>query len=126
MATSGASKGFVDGGYCVTREKNDRTHARVARPYVRDTARTERGAFEEAAVSAAMVALSLAAGFVVGFSVWAVLSLSNWLVSLLWGTFGAKGVEGFAAPWLPLVACTLGGLVIGVWTHFFSKSPCIA
>lgn len=123
MATSGASKSFVDGGYCVTREKNDRTHARVARPYVRDAARTERGAFEEAAVSAAMVALFLAAGFVVGFSVWAVLSLSNWLVSLLWGTFGAKGVEGFAAPWFPLVACTLGGLVIGVWTHFFRGAP---
>ncbi len=113
----------MDGGYCVMREKNDRTHARVARPYVRDAARTERGAFEEAAVSAAMVALSLAAGFVVGFSVWAVLSLSNWLVSLLWGTFGAKGVEGFAAPWFPLVACTLGGLVIGVWTHFFRGAP---
>lgn len=90
---------------------------------MRDAARTERGAFEEAAVSAAMVALSLAAGFVVGFSVWAVLSLSNWLVSLLWGTFGAKGVEGFAAPWFPLVACTLGGLVIGVWTHFFRGAP---
>lgn len=108
------------------REKNDRTHARVARPYVRDAARTERGAFEETAVSAAMVALSLAAGFVVGFSVWAVLSLSNWLVSLLWGTFGAKGGRRLCGTLVSACRMHAGRFGHRRLDAFFSRSPCIA
>ena len=108
------------------REKNDRTHARVARPYVRDAARTERGAFEEAAVSAAMVALSLAAGFcrrVFGMG----------------GAFALKlaGLAAVGHVWRKGGRRLCGTLVSACRMHagrfghrrldaFFSRSPCIA
>lgn len=44
-----------------------------------------------------MLLLSLAMGFVVGLLVWAVLTLSNQLVFLLWDVAGKRTAEGFAA-----------------------------
>ncbi len=102
---------------------NNRPYARDGKPYVRDAGWAGRGPLGEAALSAAMVMLALAAGFAVGFLVWAVLSLGNGLVALLWDALGKRGGEGFATPWFPLVICTLGGLVIGVWTHFLQGAP---
>lgn len=99
-------------------KESNRPYARDGKPYVRDAGWAGRGPLGEAALSAAMVMLALAAGFAVGFLVWAVLSLANGLVALLWDALGKRGGEGFATPWFPLVVCTLGGLVIGVWTHF--------
>lgn len=99
-------------------KESNRPYARDGKPYVRDAGWAGRGPLGEAALSAAMVMLALAAGFAVGFLVWAVLSLANGLVALLWDALGKRGGEGFATLWFPLVVCTLGGLVIGVWTHF--------
>lgn len=104
-------------------KENNRPYARDGKPYVRDAGWAGRGPLGEAALSAAMVMLALAAGFAVGFLVWAVLSLANGLVALLWDALGKRGGEGFATPWFPLVVCTLGGLVIGVWTHFLQGAP---
>lgn len=104
-------------------KENNRPYARDGKPYVRDAGWAGRGPLGGAALSAAMVMLALAAGFAVGFLVWAVLSLANGLVALLWDALGKRGGEGFATPWFPLVVCTLGGLVIGVWTHFLQGAP---
>ena len=104
-------------------KESNRPYARDGKPYVRDAGWAGRGPLGEAALSAAMVMLALAAGFAVGFLVWAVLSLANGLVALLWDALGKRGGEGFATPWFPLVVCTLGGLVIGVWTHFPQGAP---
>lgn len=104
-------------------KESNRPYARDGKPYVRDAGWAGRGPLGEAALSAAMVMLALAAGFAVGFLVWAVLSLANGLVALLWDALGKRGGEGFAMPWFPLVVCTLGGLVIGVWTHFPQGAP---
>ena len=65
-----------------------------------------------ATASVGMVLLALAVGFVIGFAVFCVMNLSTWLTELLWkGAGGALGV-----PWFSLAVCTIGGLLIGLWT----------
>lgn len=83
-----------------------------ARPYIRDAGRRPEGAVDVATVTIGMVALALAVGFVIGFAVYCVMNLSIWLTSLLWnGVGGTLGV-----PWFSLLACTVGGALIGLWT----------
>ncbi len=82
------------------------------RPYVGDAGRAPQGAIDVATVTIGMVALALAVGFVVGFAVFCVMNLSTWLTELLWnGAGGALNVPVF-----PLIVCTLGGAIIGIWT----------
>jgi hypothetical protein len=58
------------------------------------------------------VVLALAMGFVIGFAVFAIMNLSTFCTGLLWDKLG--GVVGI--PIFPLIVCTLGGAVIGLWT----------
>lgn len=85
-----------------------------SRPYVRDVLRGEMGTADVIATMSGMMVLALAAGFVIGFAVYLLMNLSTWLTSLVWEGYlsGAVGVG-----WFPLVVCTVGGLIIGVWTH---------
>ena len=81
------------------------------RPYVRSAAADPR-ALDAPFVRFGMVALSLAVGFAVGVAVFLLVNASGWLTSLVWnGLGGALGVS-----WFPLATCTVGGLVIGLWT----------
>ena len=86
---------------------------RAQRPYVGDSGRKLDGPVDAATVGIGFVVLALATGFVIGFAVFAVMDLSILLTSLLW-----DGAGGSAGAWFPLVACTLGGLIIGLWTWF--------
>lgn len=64
-------------------------------------------------------ALSLALGAGVGFAIWALLSAAYWLCDLVWtGVGGAVDL-----PLFPLIACTLGGLAIGLWNARFDSAP---
>ena len=84
------------------------------RPLVREAGRRFEGPADVATVTIGMVALALATGFIVGFLVFSLMNVSTWLTSLLWdGLGGACDV-----PWFSLAVCTLGGIVIGLWTHF--------
>lgn len=83
------------------------------RPYVRDAAgEGASGRFGAPATIALMVALALFVGFVVGLTVYLIMRLSGWLTALIWeGLGGRLGLAVF-----PLLACTVGGIVIGAWT----------
>ena len=84
------------------------------RPLVREAGRRFEGPADVATVTIGMVALALATGFIVGFLVFSLMNVSTWLTSLLWdGLGGACDV-----PWFSLAVCTLGGIVIGLWTYF--------
>ncbi|MBR0405085.1 MAG: chloride channel protein [Eggerthellaceae bacterium] len=84
---------------------------RQKRPDIRSAASNPH-ALDTPAVRFGMVALALAVGFVVGLVVFLLLNASGWLTSLVWdGLGGTLGV-----PWFPLATCTIGGLIIGVWT----------
>ena len=92
-----------------------------SKPYVGDYGAPIEGAGRVAAASLSMVVLACLVGFVVGVVVWGALSLSNLLVQLLWHDLPAA--LPFDAPWLPLIVCPLGGLVIGLWTRAFHNAP---
>ncbi len=82
------------------------------RPYIREEGYEFEGSVGAVSVTIGMVLLALAVGFVIGFAVFCLMNLSTWLTALLWK--GAGGALG--AAWFPLAACTLGGVIIGVWT----------
>ncbi|MDO4806733.1 MAG: chloride channel protein [Coriobacteriales bacterium] len=85
-----------------------------ARTYVGDVIpRDGMGASGKATMTLGFVLLSLAVGFVIGFAVFLVMNLSTWLTNLLWTGLGGR----IGVWWFPLVTCTIGGAVIGVWTH---------
>lgn len=75
------------------------------RPYVRD----EMGGRVTASQSIGFVLLALLTGFVIGFAIYLVMNLSTWLTELLW-----SHSDGFFL--FPLAVCTLGGVIIGLWT----------
>lgn len=82
------------------------------RPYIRDVGRSFEGPADAATVTIGFVLLALIVGFIIGFAVFCLMNVSTWLTELLWdGAGGALNV-----PWFSLVVCTLGGLIIGVWT----------
>ena len=82
------------------------------RPYIRDVGRTPQSSLDTAATRAGMVLLALAVGFVIGFAVFCVMNLSTWLTTLVWDGVGGT----LSVPWFSLAVCTLGGLLIGIWT----------
>lgn len=92
-----------------------------SKPYVGDYGAPIEGTGRVAAASLSMVVLACLVGFVVGVVVWGALSLSNLLIRLLWHDLPAA--LPFDAPWLPLVLCPLGGLIIGMWTRAFRNAP---
>ena len=96
---------------------------RDTRPYVADAGRKPEGAVDAAAVTIGMVVLALIVGFIIGAAVWAVLTLSNLLISLVWNNIGGMHEGAFGSVWFPLAACALGGLVIGIWTRFTHNAP---
>ena len=84
------------------------------RPYVSEAAQFDEPPSTSffATTAIGMVALALATGIIIGFAVLLVMNLSSWLTALLWN--GASGQ--MPTPWFPLVVCTLGGALIGIWT----------
>ena len=97
----------------------------VERPYIRDAWQPLDGPADFATVAAVMIVLALVIGFAVGFLVFLVMNLSMWLSALLWnagglwdmGQTGNAGGTPTGLAWFPLVVCTIGGVIIGVWTH---------
>lgn len=92
-----------------------------SKPYVGDYGAPIEGTGRVAAASLSLVVLACLVGFVVGVVVWGALSLSNLLIQLLWHDLPAA--LPFDAPWLPLVLCPFGGLIIGLWTRAFRNAP---
>ena len=83
---------------------------------------------EKAAASFGMVLLSLVLGALAGLAVCALLRLSAFLTQLLWeGGYeqlsAALSAAGLSSWWLPLAFCTVGGLLIGLWTWRFGGQP---
>ena len=83
---------------------------------------------EKAAASFGMVLFSLVLGAMVGIAVCALLRLSAFLTQLLWedgyGQLSAVlSATGLSSWWLPLAFCTMGGLLIGLWTWRFGGQP---
>ncbi|WP_172623356.1 chloride channel protein [Arabiibacter massiliensis] len=72
------------------------------------------------ALGLGVAAAVLGAG--VGFAIWALLSSAYWLTDIVWT--GARGMLGEPAFSLfPLIACTTGGLFIGLWNARFRSAP---
>lgn len=94
---------------------------KLSKPYVGDYGAPIEGTGRVAAASLSLVVLACLVGFVVGVVVWGALSLSNLLIQLLWHDLPAA--LPFDAPWLPLVLCPFGGLIIGLWTRAFRNAP---
>ena len=94
-----------------------RPRTQQQRPYIRDAGRSFDGPVDVATAGIGMVLLALAVGFAIGFLVFLLMSLVNWLTALLWGVGG----EVAGVPWYSLAVCALGGLVIGLWT-WYSRS----
>lgn len=82
--------------------------------YVGDYGGELRTAREKVAVGLPTILMALAVGFCVGAVVWAALGISSLLVKLLWTDLRSV----FDVVWYPLALCTVGGLVIGLWTKF--------
>ena len=88
--------------------------SKPARPYVGDAVRASNAEGKlpsKPAVAIGFVCLALVVGFLIGFAVYAVMNLSTWLTERLWGFS-----ETFAL--FPLVLCTVGGVLIGLWTYW--------
>ena len=64
--------------------------------------------------------LSAALGALVGFGVWALLSLAYWLIDVVWGTLRTMAGDWFL---YPVVVCALGGVAIGLWNGRFQSAP---
>lgn len=98
------------------RRRKEKSPERVdERPYIMDEGRALNGPVEIVTVAGGMMLLALAVGFVVGFLVFLVMNLSTWLTDLVWGGY-LKGTVEISL--FPLIVCTAGGLVIGLWTFF--------
>lgn len=82
------------------------------RPYIRDVRQWPRSASDAITVTVSMVLLALVVGFVIGFAVFCIMNVATLLTSLLWNGVGGA----LSVPWFSLVVCTLGGVIIGVWT----------
>lgn len=89
------------------------------KPYVGDYGRPIEGGAKKASISIEMVVLALAIGFVIGFLVFVALWLSTALTDLIW-----RNVMEGELPWfMPIILCTVGGLVIGLWSKFVGGDP---
>ena len=96
--------------------------------YVGDYGEPLKGPRQVAGASLSMVSFSVVVGFVVGLLVWAVLWASTFLTNLLWmnakealsATLSSIGISSW---WLPLAFCTVGGVLIGLWTKLTGTVP---
>ena len=88
------------------------------RPYIRDAGRSFNGPADLATAGIGMVLLALAVGFIIGFLVFALMNLATWLTALAWDVGG----QSAGVPWFSLAVCTLGGLIIGLWTWYARSS----
>ena len=105
----------------VERRRQDSRKAekpRDSRPYIGDVGRRPEGALDIATVTIGLVVLALIVGCVIGFAVFCVMRLSTWLTELLWNNLGGS----LSVPWFPLLVCTIGGALIGVWTWWSHDS----
>ena len=89
------------------------------KPYVGDYGAPIEGTAKTVSVSFGMVALALVIGFVIGFLVFVALWLSSALTELLWYNVN----EGLAPWFMPIILCTAGGLIIGLWTKYIGGDP---
>lgn len=99
-----------------------------SRPYVGDTGAPLSSAQERASATLGMVLFALATGCVIGLLVWAVFWASSALTGLLWhdayqALCASLAAAGLPSWWLPVAFCTLGGLLIGLWTARFGGAP---
>ena len=83
------------------------------RPTLQSAGLRPRSRAEGASLAMAFALLSLALGLLVGSAVFLVMNLSEWLTRLIWESLGSR----LSIPLFPLITCTLGGAVIGVWTY---------
>ena len=98
--------------------RKSRETKKPKKPYVGDYGDPLEGS-KKVSVSVEMVALALVLGFVIGFLVFVALWLSSALTNLIWHNV----MEG-EAPWfMPIVLCTAGGLIIGLWTKYIGGDP---
>lgn len=89
------------------------------RPYAMTDAQLSSASRERQFMSwATMIALALATGFVIGFTVYLLLNLSEWLTALIWDGLGGR----LNLRLFPLITCTVGGVIIGIWTHLSHNS----
>ena len=89
------------------------------RPYVADYGPRAESPAVRAGVGAGMVALALVLGFLIGLIVWGILWLSGFLTGVVWNGLAGEGTP----PFMPLIICAVGGLVIGLWSRFFGGEP---
>lgn len=87
--------------------------------FVRDAAGRSLEAKDFAKAGSSMVFLALGVGFAVGLLVWGLLRLSGFLTNLVWHE-AAAACDCF---FFPVIACALGGLVIGLWSKAFKSDP---
>ena len=93
--------------------------AKHAKPYVGDYGDPIEGGVKKASISIEMVVLALVIGFVIGFLVFVALWLSTALTDLIWHNV----MEG-ELPWfMPIILCTAGGLIIGLWSKYVGGEP---
>ena len=95
--------------------KRKKDAKRAQRPYVGDVGRKPQGFADKATTVFGMVLLALLVGLIIGFAVFFVMNFSTWLTKQLWGLSGSF-------PFFPLVVCTAGGAVIGLWTWWSHDS----
>ena len=98
------------------------------RPYVGDYGQAIQSGSAKAGASFGMVVLSLIIGFLVGFAAWGALRLASALTDVVWNEAAPAFAQFLgAAPdglwWLPIVVCTAGGLIIGLWSRFVGGNP---
>ena len=94
------------------RQRQDANVDAWGRPYIRDVSPAPHETIDSAAVTAGMVVLALASGFVIGLAVYAAMNLASWLCGLLWN----EATGDFVVEWYPFVVCVVGGMAIGAWT----------
>lgn len=111
----------------MNRQRKD-NHSKEAKPFVGDTGLPFTSAQEKTNASLSMVLFSLCLGCFIGFAVWGVFWLSTFLTELLW-TEGYEALSstllqaGISSWWIPILFCTTGGLLIGLWTTKFGGEP---
>lgn len=98
------------------------------RPFVGDYGAPLEAPSQKVSVGFGMVVLSALVGLVIGFLVWGVFWLSSFLTELLWhdlGEFITGALSNVLASswWLPVLFCTVGGLIIGLFTKYVGGQP---
>lgn len=105
-------------------KQRPRRPKRANKPYVGDYGAPAPHGAPAGAARFGMVALALAVGFVIGFLVWGVFTLSSILISLIWDDLGGTVAHvPFVGSAFPVIVCTVGGLIIGLWSTYVGGSP---